>query len=96
MRNIMDTNYDRSRPNGLMLDTIYYRLPAAGQRCRFTGQGREMLLSLITATKRNCYSPPVRSYVLKEHGIWFYNYNDVLRHLKVDMWEVVELEDETE
>lgn len=52
----------------LPIRTEFIRLPKTGKACPHTGLSRSTLNSLILPCAANGYKPPVRSYVLRQHG----------------------------
>jgi len=63
----------------------WLRLPAPGNRCRFTGLSRSTLNELTIAGTANGGLPPVKSVVLRKRGalrgIRLINYDSLMQYL---------------
>jgi len=63
----------------------WLRLPAPGNRCRFTGLSRSTLNELTIASPANGGLPPVKSVVLRKRGalrgIRLISYDSLMQHL---------------
>lgn len=63
----------------------WLRLPAPGERCRFTGLSRSTLNELTIAGPANDGAPPVKSVVLRKRGalrgIRLISYDSLMRYL---------------
>jgi len=63
----------------------WLRLPAPGNRCRFTGLSRSTLNELTIAGVANGGLPPVKSVVLRKRGalrgIRLINYDSLMQYL---------------
>ena len=63
----------------------WLRLPAPGNRCRFTGLSRSTLNELTIASPANGELPPVKSVVLRKRGalrgIRLINYDSLMGYL---------------
>jgi hypothetical protein len=63
----------------------WLRLPAPGERCRFTGLSRSTLNELTIAGPANDGVPPVKSVVLRKRGalrgIRLINYDSLMQYL---------------
>ena len=63
----------------------WVRLPAPGNRCRFTGLSRSTLNELAIAGPANDGVPPVKSVVLRKRGalrgIRLISYDSLMRYL---------------
>lgn len=64
----------------------WLRLPAPGERCRFTGLSRSTLNELTIAGPANDGVPPVKSVVLRKRGalrgIRLISYDSLMRYLE--------------
>ena len=55
-------------PERQSIRPIYIRLPAAGERCPYTGLSRSGLADVCVANKANNFRPPVKSFRLRRKG----------------------------